>query len=120
MSSRKILTGQILEQHDALKIELPVLYFTEDGVHFASAPALDITGYGENEKEAEASLNIMLEEFFNYAAENKTLQSELKKLGWQEMPPPLMDSLQHNSQLQNIINNKPFRRDKIDLQVPAY
>jgi hypothetical protein len=49
---------------DTIRIEVPVLYFEEDNLHFANVPALDITGYGESEKEAKESLNIMLMEFF--------------------------------------------------------
>jgi len=121
MGSRKIMTGKISKKTpDAIQIEVPILCFVEDGIHFVNVPALDITGYGGNEKEAKESLNIMLKEFFDYAARNKTLDSELKKLGWEKMPPPLMTSLQQNSQLQNIINSKSFRRDKMDMQVPAH
>jgi hypothetical protein len=49
-----------------MKVEVPVVFFEDDGIYYAHIPPLDITGYGKNEKEARHSLTVMVDEFINY------------------------------------------------------
>ena len=49
-----------------MKVEVPVVFFEDDGIYYAHIPPLDITGYGNNEKEARHSLTVMVDEFINY------------------------------------------------------
>lgn len=119
----KKMVGRISHEKDFIKIEVPVIFFEEDGIFFAHIPPLDITGYGNNEKEARHSLTIMLDEFFNYTTENNTLDIELQRLGWEKRPaieyPPLSDLILHNDQLKNTIDNRAARIERMDINMPA-
>jgi hypothetical protein len=56
--------------------------FSFNYLHFVYAPALDVTGYGLNEKEAQNSFVISLEEFLDFTQKKGTLNSELERMGW--------------------------------------
>lgn len=71
-----------------LRINIDLIDFVEDGVHFFYSPTLDITGYGDNKEEAITSFELTVEEFFHHTHEKGTLEAELKRLGW-KMPPSL-------------------------------
>ncbi len=55
---------------------------TEDGVYYLYAPALNLTGYGNTEKEAEESFKVVLDEYINYTTNKKTLYEDLENHGW--------------------------------------
>jgi hypothetical protein len=63
--SKKIM-GRISHEKGFMKVEVPVVFFEDDGIFYAHIPPLDITGYGKNEKEARHSLTVMVDEFINY------------------------------------------------------
>jgi hypothetical protein len=63
---------------------LDLLSFKEDNVFFVYAPALDITGYGYTETEAQHSFVETLETFLDFTQKNKTLEGELNRLGWKK------------------------------------
>jgi hypothetical protein len=119
------LFGKISKKKDFIKVEVPVLYFEEDGIYYANIPALDILGYGKSEKEAAESMQLMVEEFIKDADEDKILEKELLKMGWVKMPqniksPQLSDTISHNDYLKNIIDNKRVRTDRIGVNFPAF
>lgn len=114
------LFGRIAHKKDYIQIAVPVIFFEEDGVYFANVPPLDLIGYGNSEKEAKHSLDIMIEEFIRYTTENNSLGSELKKLGWQKIEyPSLTELIDRNDQLKNIVNNRPIRTDRMNIDMPA-
>jgi hypothetical protein len=114
------LFGRISHKKDYVEVAVPVIFFEEDGVHFANIPPLDLIGYGNSEKDAKHSLDVMVEEFIRYTTENKTLESELKKLGWQRIVyPSLTELIDRNDQLKNIVNNRPIRTDRININMPV-
>lgn len=117
--------GKILQKKDYIEIEVPVLYFEEDGLYYANLPAFDLMGYGKTEDEAKASLEVMVHEFIKDAQEDNILEKELLKLGWQKLPkmqyPQLWsDIISNNDQIRNIINNKSVRTDRMGVNVPAF
>lgn len=120
---KKEMVGRILHEHGFIKIEVPVVFFTDEGIFYAFIPALDITGYGNNEKEARHSLMIMFDEFIKYTTENHTLISELERLGWKKEPkvesPKISDLLPQNDQLKDAIDNKAARIERMDIDLPA-
>ncbi len=66
-------------------INILILNFQdESGVHYVYAPQLDLTGYGESPEEALASFDIVLKDFFDYGIKKKTLDAELRRLGWRK------------------------------------
>jgi hypothetical protein len=96
---------------------LDLLFFKEDNVCFVYAPALDITGYGSTETEAQNSFVITLEAFLDFTRKNQTLEGELKRLGWKKekktatfQPPFLDEMLQKNVYLSEIIREYDFEK----------
>lgn len=54
----------------------------EEGINYIYSPALDLTGYGKNVKEAKESFEVTLKEFIDYTDNKKTIFDELEHLGW--------------------------------------
>ncbi len=76
------LNARINRGNHHFDIKLSLLKWNEDNIFYVYAPALDLTGYGNNQMEAEDSFKIMLEEFIKYTDNKKTIYKELERLGW--------------------------------------
>ena len=87
MQKKIQISGKLEGKETEFEVSIPLLVFKEDTVHIVYAPALDLSGYGESEKEAMTSFELVLEEFFNYTSAHKTLLSELGRLGWKNIGP---------------------------------
>ncbi len=104
-------TNYIRIQDGRIDSQLDVMFYVEDGVTFAYAPALDLVGYGKNVDEAKASFEIVIAEYFKFTTENNTLEADLRAHGWvakeeESFNSPLfVDILKRNKQLQNVVNN---------------
>ncbi len=59
-----------------------ILFWEEDGIHFAYSPALDLTGYGKSKEEAKRSFEITLDAFAKYTHNKGTIYKEPERLGW--------------------------------------
>jgi hypothetical protein len=121
-----MLNGQKKFDSDYIKVNLQVLFFQEEGIHYAYMPSLDLTGYGHSKKEASASLTIVFEEFLRYTLKKKTLLTELQRLGWKlksktkpMLAPRMSDLIKSNEQLKEIINSKNFSSSSYPVQLPA-
>lgn len=119
------LTGNLSTGNSNITMKLPVMIFEEDGIQIAYVPILDISGYGNTEGEARESLTTALENYFCYTTNKKTLAEDLKKHGWIVKkkkdfiaPPDITDILQKNEYLHNIVNNKPYSMQRIDVNIP--
>jgi hypothetical protein len=66
----------------SIKVDVQVLLFEEDNVHYAYMPSFDLTGYGDTEEEAKKSLTIVLDEFLRYTLNKNTLFIEMQRVGW--------------------------------------
>lgn len=65
-----------------IKAELSVFCFEEDGVNYAYAPALDLTGYGVDEDEARRSLSDLIIHWLEFRRRDGDLDKVLRGLGW--------------------------------------
>lgn len=65
-----------------VSVGLSLYIWEEDNFTFVYSPALDVTGYGENEIEAKKSFEITLGEFVSYTHNKNTIFDELERLGW--------------------------------------
>ncbi len=94
------------------EIKIVLLSFKEDNNFILYAPTLDLSGYGEDETSAELSFKESLLEFLEFTNKHKTLDSELKRLGWKNdfKAPFLDDLLQKNTYLAEIIREKDFKK----------
>ena len=103
----------------SIEVGLTLFSFKENNVTFIYSPAIDITGYGKNVKEAKLSFELALEEFVRFAIEKGTLQKHLEKMGWKiakdkdhiEIEQPTIDNLINNNNfLLNLVQEKDFRK----------
>jgi predicted nucleotide-binding protein (sugar kinase/HSP70/actin superfamily) len=96
-----------------VNIELNILIFEEESIHYVYSPALDLTGYGNSEKEAMQSFNTMLEEFVHYTENKKTVYKELERLGWtintkkKRVHPPLEEQLLEDNEVYRDLKSQP-------------
>ena len=100
------------DPHESIQFSIDLIEYMEDDIYYVYSPALDLVGYGINEKEALSSWEVVLEEYLTYSVNEKTLITDLEKHGWQIAPgqnkiisPTLTWLLQHNPDLNNIYNN---------------
>lgn len=116
----------VMLSEDGIGVELQVLFFKEDGITAAYAPALDLFGYGESEEKARSSFETVLQEFIRYTTENDTLEAELKRLGWNKKhksgklsPPGIKYIIDHNPVAQDIYDKKEFHQKNQIIPVSA-
>jgi len=82
MAEKKgIIKGKWEGENRSIEFNLPLILFRENEVFIAYCPALDLTGTGNNEKEAFESFNITMGEYFLYTTRKKTLAEDLVKHG---------------------------------------
>lgn len=113
------------ENNNQVDCRLTVITFEENGIHFYYAPALDLTGYGKSDEEAQKSFDVTLEQFVNYGLHKKTFFDELKKLGWSvkksvSKPPSLVDMINKNKYLANIFEEKQYTKLDRNFPLPAF
>lgn len=67
-----------------VKVNLLLIHFKdESGINFIYSPHLDLTGYGNNLRDAKKSFEIVFEDFVDYTLKKKTLGKILTNLGWE-------------------------------------
>ena len=108
-----------------LIVNVQVIFFNEDDMHFAYIPSSELTGYGTSNKSAIDSLTITLDEFLRYTVNKNTLLVELKRLGWKissrrkpMVAPQMSNLINTNEQLREIVNHKNFTTSKFSVNVP--
>ena len=121
------IQGKWQEGKNFVTSNLPVMFFEEDGIQIAYIPVLDISGYGKTEKGAKESLKVSLSEYFSYTVRKNTLIEDLKAHGWTikkkakpYIAPELTDLLNRNEYLHNIVNSRPYKMDRMDVNMPQY
>jgi hypothetical protein len=111
------------EKHE---FNLSLFQFEDDGVTIVYSPALDLSGYGNDDKEARNSFKEALQEFLRYSLNKGTFLKELKRLGWmitkkKSNAPKLENMLSENDYLADIFEHKEFRKynSKVRMPIPA-
>ena len=104
--------------------KISIISFKEDDCFFVYCPSLDLTGYGDTEKQASESFNIVLGEYIRYTTEHGTLIADLEEHGWRMngkglTPPKISKSLQKNKDFDNIVNNYDFKKQNLSLSIPV-
>ncbi|HEY4787807.1 MAG TPA: hypothetical protein VIH57_17245 [Bacteroidales bacterium] len=74
--------GNMSFGNNRVSFKLPIIAFEEDGAKIVYCPALDLSGYGLDENEADESFKISLDQFISYTIHKNTLDKELRRLGW--------------------------------------
>ena len=83
MGKQTKFSDTIITNKVNVKVNTSVIIFEEDGAQIVYCPALDVSGYGNDEAEAYESFKIVLHEFIHYSINKGTFYEELKRMGWQ-------------------------------------
>jgi hypothetical protein len=102
------------------ELDLVLLSFKEDNTFIVYAPTLDLSGYGDNQEEADSSFEESLDEFLDFTIKNNTLHSELMRLGWKSnFKAPFLDILlQKSPYLAQIVREKNFTKTQRTYTIP--
>lgn len=121
------LHGKWQDGKNTVKVNLPVMFFEEDGTQIAYIPVLDISGYGVSEEEAYKSLTVALENYLSYTIHKNTLFDDLKAHGWTirkrtkpYIAPEITDLINKNEYLHDIVNTRPYKMKRMDVDMPQY
>ncbi len=108
------------------RADFSLVEFIEDGITIFYSPALDLSGYGKTEKEAKASFWEVMNEFFSYTCQKKTLYEVLISLGWtikntkkqlKFTPPKDADLVATNALYNEIVNNKSYKVSRENIEI---
>ncbi|HNP19891.1 MAG TPA: hypothetical protein PKL31_15740 [Fulvivirga sp.] len=109
-------------------VNTAVFVFQDQGSWFYYSPALDLTGYGDSEVEAEDSFTLSLSEMVRYTLNKKTMKRLLVSMGWKFTKakksklsleaPPMHILLQNDEYLQDIFNSKEFVKKNRKVEIP--
>ena len=86
-----------MEKHQLndFTFNVPVQFFQQGDVYVAYTPALDLSTYGSNKKEAQVSFTESIQTFFSSFDDVRELGQVLESLGWQKRKttwqPPKID-----------------------------
>lgn len=117
---------QLFRRHYPMKkgtgidVQLSVIFYEEDNIHYAYCAALDVLGYGNTEDEAKESFEIMIKEILTDAVTTGTLSSLLHSYGWvKNQPPKTSDLINSNDDLAEIVNNKSYKTVLQSVHIPC-
>ncbi len=120
-----LLEGKFPAQ--GVSVKLSLFTFIEENVHVVFSPALDLYGYGNDEHEARHSFEVALKEYVKYTSNKKTIEQDLKKYGWKVdkrhktlNSPDVSAMLETNESFREMVNNKPFKKYDLNVQIPAF
>lgn len=128
MSKEGTITGRWVSGHNKIECNLPLITFKEDDNFITYCPALDLSGYGTSEEEANQSFEQTLSEYFRYTVNKKTLADDLRKLGWTIRkglhkpftPPTMANLLDNNEDFSRIFNTFDFRKRSTTINMPSF
>ena len=110
-----------------LKAHLDLYSFLENNIHIIYCPALDMSGYGESEEDAQKSFEEVFTSSMKYMVNKSSLHDDLKKHGWNVRgkkshdlkSPKFEDMYKANKDFKDIIDNKPYQKIYKDVCIPA-
>lgn len=130
--AKYIFEGDYKNKSGNVKVNLLLIHFEdENSIHFIYAPHLDLTGYGNNLKEAKQSFKIVFEDFIDYTLENKTINNVLMNLGWdlknnpqkkkkRVIAPSFMSLALENKYISELFDNYPINTYHQEVGIPAF
>ncbi len=117
------MSKQVIKTNtDTIEIKVSVILLEEHGQFVAYCPALELSSYGETEKEAVVAFDDAVEVFFDETQRKGTLEKSLLRLGWilQQKPrpsyiPPRISASLHNKLLKK--NPKKVYDERVSIPV---
>ncbi len=127
MSKQGTLQGKWADGRNKVECVLPLIIFKENDCTITYCPALDLSGYGVDEIEANRSFEDVLSEYFRYTIHKKTLAEDLRNHGWTirknlkktPIPPTMEKLLKTNEDFNRIFNTHDFRKTQRTFTIPA-
>ena len=102
----------------------------ENKIHFIYSPHLDLTGYGNNIKEAKKSFEIVFEDFIDYTLKKRTLGKVLSNLGWKlkgsikkpkkVIAPSITSVIKDNEYISEIFDKYPVNTYHQEVGLPVF
>jgi hypothetical protein len=95
----------VLKSKHSININVQVVLFEEDNMWVAYCPALELSSYGDDQREAKKAFDEAMNIFLSETDRKGTLERYLLKLGWQLQQKPKLVynqpvfSLQENQKL---------------------
>jgi hypothetical protein len=128
MSKGGTISGHWVSGRNNIECNLPLIVFQEDINFITYCPALDLSGYGLTEDDANRSFEQTLSEYFRYTVNKKTLARDLEKLGWtikksinkRPIPPTMSELLDTNEDFNRIFNTYDFSKRSKTINIPAF
>ncbi|HEX9650716.1 MAG TPA: hypothetical protein VGA21_09150 [Cyclobacteriaceae bacterium] len=114
-----------------VKVNLLLFHFKdESNIHFIYSPHLDLTGYGQNLKDAKKSFEIVFEDFIDYTLKKRTLGKILTNLGWElkgtlkrpkkVLAPSITSVISQNDYVSEIFDKYPVNTFHQEVGIPAF
>lgn len=128
----KSFFGKLLNRNSdsSVTLQVDILEYEEDGIHYVYCPALDLIGYGGSAAESRSSWKTVLEEYVNYTVNKNTLAADLQKHGWiikinskkkkEFLPPTFTWIVQNNQQAKEVYNEHEFSKRTASVNVPCF
>lgn len=128
--SNYIFESQFQNESSQATVRLILFHFIdENDIHFVYSPFLDLSGYGQSEREAKASFKIAFSDFISYTMNKKTLAKVLKELGWKvkgslKSPkkismPDMATSIKNKKYISELFNKYPIQTYHQEVAIPA-
>ncbi len=125
-----IFSADINNLNAKVRVNLFLIHFQdENNIHFIFSPHLDLTGYGNNLREAKKSFNIALDDFISYTINKKTLSKVLTGLGWKVkgsttkpakiLAPSITSVIANNRHVSEIFDNHTAKTFHQEVEFPA-
>jgi len=121
-------SGRLFDGKGIHTVKTSLFIFQDQGVWFYYSPALDLSGYGASEIEAQHSFSNALEELLKYTTNKGTLKQMLIDLGWvytklskkskKLMAPSLHDLISRDDYLKEVFEKKEFKKVNTDVNLP--
>lgn len=109
-----------------ISVMLGVYLFKEDNVFITYCPALDLSGYGYDEREAKLSFAEVMRQYLDYCLHKHTLVKDLQRLGWniksmkqrKIKSPDVITLLKRNPAFKDIMEHKDYAKYTEQLTIP--
>jgi hypothetical protein len=122
MGKHKV-TASFKNKKGKLNIDVPLFSFQEGKVIIVYSPHLDLSAYGDTEKEAFKAFTEAMALFFDYTTNKGTLVKELTRLGWKikkkKYQVPDFDTLlRDNEHFKEILSGKDYHKVTKKIEIP--
>ena len=119
-------TDELKSGKNGIIVKLSIYIFKEDNAYISYCPSLDLSGCGNDTKEAKDSMKETLLLYLDYTISKNTLLRDLRKHGWnvrgikqRKIKAPKFDDLLHNEEFLDILENKEYQKFDTPVEIPV-